>query len=116
MLAPARVTIVDFNGAILLDAFVSPALPVINYRTRVHGIQKRDLVNGNVAFSFYQTRKFTSPTLSGRPFTDVKQLVKGLFQGALLVGHSLELHLNVCTCVLNPLSDIELNFRSVQGA
>jgi RNA exonuclease 4 len=49
-LALARVTIVDFNGAVLLDTFVSPTLPVVDYRTRVHGIQKSDLDNGNAAF------------------------------------------------------------------
>jgi len=74
-LALARVSIVDFNGVVLLDTFVSPTLPVVDYRTRIHGIRKPDLD-------------------IGQSFVDVKQLVEGLFQGALVVGHSLELHLN----------------------
>jgi RNA exonuclease 4 len=86
----ARVTIVDFNGVILLDAFVSPTLPVIDYRTRVHGIRKHDLDDGNVAFFFNQNMKFISRIPSGQPFGNVQRLVEGLFQGALLVGHSLE--------------------------
>lgn len=74
-LALARVSIVDFNGIVLLDTFVSPTLPVVDYRTRIHGIRKHDLDNG-------------------QPCMDVKQLVEGLFREALVVGHSLELHLN----------------------
>src|ERR1700685_1795007 len=73
-LALARVSIVDFNGVVLLDTFVSPTLPVVDYRTRVHGIGKHDLDNGNAAFSFCQTMKFISPILSGWLFMDVKQL------------------------------------------
>jgi hypothetical protein len=57
VLALAQVTIVDFNGAILLDAFVSPTLPVVDYRTRIHGIQKRDLDNGISAFSFIMIKR-----------------------------------------------------------
>jgi hypothetical protein len=60
----ARVTIVDFNGDILLDAFVAPTLPVINYRTRVHGIQKHDLDNGNVAFF---ESKYDAHLMQGSP-------------------------------------------------
>ncbi|KIM79907.1 hypothetical protein PILCRDRAFT_10074 [Piloderma croceum F 1598] len=71
----ARVSIVDFNGVVLLDIFVSPTLPVVDYRTRVHEIRKHDLDNG-------------------QPFVDVKQLVEELFRGALVVGHSLEHHLD----------------------
>ena len=47
---------------------------------------------------------------------EVKQLVEGLFRGALVVGHSLELHLNVCVCILNLLPDVEPDSRSIQGA
>jgi len=65
MLALAQVSIVDFNGVVLLDTFVSPTLPVVDYRTRVHGIGKHDLDNGNAAFSFCQTMKFISPIPSG---------------------------------------------------
>jgi DNA polymerase III epsilon subunit-like protein len=114
-LALARVSIVDFNGVVLLDAFVSPTLPVVDYRTRIHGIRKYDLDNGNTAFSFCQTMKFISPIPSGQPFVDVKQLVEGLFRGALVVGHSLELHLNVCACILNLLPDVEPDSRSIQA-
>ena len=115
-LALARVSIVDFNGVVLLDTFVSPTLPVVDYRTRIHGIRKPDLDIGNAAFSFCQTMKFISSIPSGQSFVDVKQLVEGLFQGALVVGHSLEHHLNVCGCILNLLLDVEPDARSIQGA
>ena len=42
----AHVSIVDFNGIVLLDTFVSPTLPVVDYRTNVSGVQKSDLDNG----------------------------------------------------------------------
>jgi hypothetical protein len=115
-LALAQVSIVDFNGVVLLDTFVSPTLPVVDYRTRVHGIQKHDLDNGDAAFFFCQTMKFISPIPSGRPFVDVKRLVEGSFREALVVGHSLEHHLNVRGCILNLLLDVEPDSRSTQGA
>lgn len=115
-LALARVSIVDFNGVVLLDTFVSPTLAVVDYRTRVHGIGKHDLDNGNAAFPLCRTMKFISPIPSGQPFMDVKQLVEGLFRGALVVGHSLEHHLNVCGCVVNLLPDVELDSHSIQGS
>jgi RNA exonuclease 4 len=98
---------VDFNGVVLLDIFVSPTLPVVDYRTRVHGIRKHDLDNGKAAFSFCQTMKFILSIPSGQPFVDVKQLVEELFRGALVVGHSLEHHLDVCGCILNLLPDVD---------
>jgi RNA exonuclease 4 len=43
----ARVSIVDFNGVVMLDTFVSPTMQVVDYRTSISGVRKSDLDNGN---------------------------------------------------------------------
>lgn len=41
--ALARVSIVNFNGAVLLDAYVKPLEKVTDYRTHVSGIEPKHL-------------------------------------------------------------------------
>ena len=48
----ARVSVVDFNGVVLLDTFVSPTLPVVDYRTSVSGVRKSDVDNGMGIYLF----------------------------------------------------------------
>jgi RNA exonuclease 4 len=40
----ARVSIVNYDGAVLLDKFVKPVEVVTDYRTFVSGVRKSDLV------------------------------------------------------------------------
>jgi RNA exonuclease 4 len=42
----ARVSIVDLNGVVILDTFVSPTLQVY-YHMSISGVRKSDLDNGN---------------------------------------------------------------------
>ena len=44
--ALARVSIVNFNGAVLLDAYVKPLEKVTDYRTHVSGIHPKHLDSG----------------------------------------------------------------------
>ncbi|KAJ2302056.1 3'-5' exonuclease [Coemansia sp. RSA 2706] len=67
----ARVSLVNYHGHVLLDAFVRPAEPVTDYRTWVSGIRKDDLKNG-------------------RPFADVQREVAELLTDRVLVGHALK--------------------------
>jgi DNA polymerase III epsilon subunit-like protein len=72
----ARVTIVDYNGDIIVDKFVKP--PVlrnttlrINYRTHVSGVNK-DILNAR-----------------GEPFPRVQALVLNKLRGKTILGHAL---------------------------
>ncbi|KAH6917485.1 hypothetical protein BKA70DRAFT_1367910 [Coprinopsis sp. MPI-PUGE-AT-0042] len=68
----ARVSLVEYRGAVLYDRFVAPTLPVTDYRTAVTGITAGDLQPPNAW-----------------PFSVVQQEVANLIKGKVLVGHSL---------------------------
>jgi RNA exonuclease 4 len=44
--ALARVSLVNYNGAVLMDDFVKPQERVTDFRTSVSGITPKHLVNG----------------------------------------------------------------------
>jgi hypothetical protein len=46
----ARVSIVNFYGAVQLDAFVRQRERVVDYRTEFSGIRASDMVNGTSSF------------------------------------------------------------------
>lgn len=68
--ALARVSLVNYHGAVLLDTFVKPVERITDYRTHVSGVEPHHLVD--------------APTLAS-----VQQRVWELIQGKILVGHSL---------------------------
>ncbi|KAF8739294.1 hypothetical protein AX14_010078 [Amanita brunnescens Koide BX004] len=68
----ARVALVDYQGHIVLDKFVTPTLPVTDYRSSATGITEEELAS--------------SEALS---FPVVQQHVANLIKGKILVGHSL---------------------------
>jgi RNA exonuclease 4 len=70
--ALARVTLVDWNGRVVYDEFVKPAVPVVDYRTFVSGITKEQLEERGVDIS------------------QVRFIVSGLIEGKILVGHALK--------------------------
>lgn len=43
----ARVSLVNYHGAIILDEFVRQRERVVDYRTFVSGVRAEDMVNGN---------------------------------------------------------------------
>ena len=67
-----RVSIVDYENAIVLDTFVQPptGAEIVDYRTRYSGL---------------------SPALiaSGRPFEQVREEVERLIRGRVLIGHAI---------------------------
>jgi RNA exonuclease 4 len=63
--ALARVSIVDFHGNIVLDAYVKPNEAVTDYRTSVSGIRPSDL-SGEKAISFAVAKAQVSHILKGR--------------------------------------------------
>ena len=48
----ARVSIVNYHGAVILDQFVRPRERVTDYRTWVSGVREEDLRNGQSAALF----------------------------------------------------------------
>lgn len=72
--ALARVTIVDWHGATVYDAFVRPRETVTDYRTFVSGIQPADLDDATAAVDFVACRRD----------------VQALLRGKILIGHALK--------------------------
>lgn len=71
--ALARVSLVDYNGGVVLDTFVRVPQKVTDYRTFVSGVRKRD-VNSPSAQDFFACRAEVGKILEGK----------------ILVGHALE--------------------------
>uniref|UniRef100_V5GJC4 RNA exonuclease 4 n=2 Tax=Kalmanozyma brasiliensis (strain GHG001) TaxID=1365824 RepID=V5GJC4_KALBG len=67
----ARVSIVNFHGATILDRFVRPQEKVTDYRTWVSGVRPKDLKN--------------APS-----FSEVQGEVANLIKGKVLVGHAIQ--------------------------
>jgi len=72
----ARVSIVNTNGCVVYDSYVSPSQPVTDYRTRFSGIRPHHLRNA--------PRK-----------EEVIKKVRGLVAGRILVGHAIHNDLEV---------------------
>ena len=81
----ARVSLVNYHGAILLDEFVSQKERVVDYRTQWSGIRPKDLVNGTFCLiSCYALLKYEiAPS-----FGVVQKQVASLLKGKVLVGHA----------------------------
>ncbi|CAG8607384.1 12356_t:CDS:2 [Ambispora gerdemannii] len=67
--ALARVSIVDFEGNVVMDTFVKPDQVVTDYRTFVSGVTKESLVDA-------------------RDFKSVQNEVKDILYGKFVIGHS----------------------------
>ncbi|KAJ2120472.1 3'-5' exonuclease [Coemansia sp. RSA 720] len=80
----ARVSVVNYHGHVLLDAYVKPSEPVTDYRTWVSGIRKSDLDGG-------------------RDFESVQREVAELLEGRVLVGHALKNDLSALMLTHPPL-------------
>jgi RNA exonuclease 4 len=67
----ARVSLVNFHGHQLYDAYVLPVVPITDYRTHVSGITPAVLKDA-------------------RPFAVVQKEVAALLEGRILIGHALK--------------------------
>lgn len=63
--ALARVSIVNFNGAVLLDCYVKPQEKVTDYRTHVSGIEPKHL-ESDEALTFKEAQFKTEAIIRGR--------------------------------------------------
>jgi RNA exonuclease 4 len=73
--ALARVTLVDWNGHIVYDAYIQPQCTVTDYRTFVSGIKEEDLKHAG-------------------SFESCRAEVLELLEGKVLIGHALKNDLN----------------------
>ncbi|KAF8550369.1 ribonuclease H-like protein [Imleria badia] len=67
----ARVSIVNYKGATILDVFVRQREKVVDYRTQWSGVRSTDLAG------------------SAKPFKEVQQAVADLIKDRILVGHAI---------------------------
>lgn len=72
----ARVSLVNYHGAVQLDAFVKQRERVTDYRTQWSGIRASDMIHA-------------------KPFEEVQSEVAGLLEGRVLVGHAVHNDLKV---------------------
>lgn len=72
----ARVSIVNYHGAVILDTFVQPREPVTDYRTWISGVKQSDL-------------------LGAPQFDEVNKQVANLLHDKILIGHAIDNDLKV---------------------
>ncbi|KAF8529499.1 hypothetical protein JB92DRAFT_2696284 [Gautieria morchelliformis] len=61
----ARVTITDFQGQTLMDTYVLPTMPVVDYRTASTGIDANAL-SANSACNFSKAQRYVAELIRGR--------------------------------------------------
>ncbi|TDL28522.1 hypothetical protein BD410DRAFT_781040 [Rickenella mellea] len=74
----SKITLIDFMGKVVLDAYVCPTMPVTDYRTATTGIEPRHL----------------DPGVAMR-FSEAQARVASLIKGKVLIGHAIWQDLSV---------------------
>jgi RNA exonuclease 4 len=72
----ARVSLVNYYGAVIVDEYVKQREHVVDYRTRWSGIRASDMINA-------------------KPFEEVQKTVNDLLDGRILIGHAVHNDLKV---------------------
>lgn len=91
----ARVSLVNFYGAIQLDEFVRQREHVVDYRTQFSGIRESDMIKG-ICVSNMQCNP-SDPFPTAKPFDTVQKQVAELLKDRILIGHAVYNDLKVCT-------------------
>jgi RNA exonuclease 4 len=87
----ARVSLVNFHGAVQLDEFVRPRERVVDYRTDFSGVREGDMVNGVSSSSCTLTLHTCETSLMlipAKPFEAVQTRVSAVLKDRILVGHA----------------------------
>lgn len=92
----ARVTVVNYHGAVLLDEIVKQRERVVDYRTQWSGIRPGDLVNGKLNSCFIAVMPLTVTETTAKPFTEVQRRVGDMLKDKILVGHAVFNDLKAC--------------------
>ena len=87
----ARVSLVNFHGAVVLDEFVKQREHVVDYRTQWSGVRAKDLIKGT--FLVYlnnqcKIRFFLKTLNQAKSFSEIQTQVSTLIQNKILVGHA----------------------------
>ncbi|KAF7298811.1 FAD/NAD(P)-binding domain-containing protein [Mycena indigotica] len=91
----ARIVVVNFQGETILDKFVAPTVPVVDYRAAQTGITAWHLSSKDPI-----------------PFNVLQSTLAKLFRGKIVVGHSIWEHLSgSLICLLAILSVIYMYFQ-----
>ncbi|KAM9782592.1 interferon-stimulated 20 kDa exonuclease-like 2 [Neosynchiropus ocellatus] len=72
----ARCSIVSYDGDVVYDKFIKPAMPVTDYRTRWSGIRRQDLAKAT-------------------PYAEARREILWLLKGKVVIGHALHNDLKV---------------------
>jgi len=89
----ARVSVVNYFGAVLLDEFVRQKERVTDWRTQWSGIRAKDMINGGSSFPLFCTDLRSPPAKS---FEEVQGAVSELIKDRILIGHAIQNDLKVC--------------------
>ncbi|RVE63053.1 hypothetical protein OJAV_G00163300 [Oryzias javanicus] len=65
----ARCSIVSYEGDVIYDEYIKPAMPVTDYRTRWSGIRPRDLIKAT-------------------PYSEARKEILKLLMGKVVIGHA----------------------------
>jgi RNA exonuclease 4 len=91
----ARVSIVNYFGAVLLDEFVRQKERVTDWRTQWSGIRARDMINGDSCCLCFLHRLIVSHLLPAKTFEEVQGTVAELMKDRILIGHAIQNDLKV---------------------
>lgn len=82
----ARVSLVNYHGAVQLDEFVRQRERVVDYRTEYSGVRETDMIKG-IDYVILSTLSLTRG-LSAKPFDQIQKQVAELLKDRILVGHA----------------------------
>lgn len=82
----ARVSLVNFYGAVVLDEFVRQKERVVDYRTQWSGIRESDMIHGEPSAPCCCLSLLN--WITAHKFEDVQKRVAELLQDRILVGHA----------------------------
>lgn len=93
----ARISLVNYHGAVILDEFVRQRERVVDYRTFVSGVRESDMVKGSWDVPLQRRGNTYKSDLLAKPFKGVQKMVADLLEDRVLVGHAVFNDLKVCT-------------------
>jgi len=94
----ARVSIVNWHGAVVLDVYVKQRERVVDYRTKYSGIRAEHMLNGTAA-ACVRDLALTIIALA-KSFDEVQKQVADLIKDRILVGHAVHNDLKVLLFLL----------------
>ena len=92
----ARVSLVNFYGAIQLDEFVRQRERVVDYRTQFSGIRELDMIKGMYVSATYTVNR-SDALQTAKPFDAIQKQVAERLKDRILIGHAVHNDLKVCT-------------------